>query len=251
MKNAEDGGPAVRFDRVSKSFGGRKVLDDVSFQVGQGRAFCLLGRSGTGKSVTLKLMIGLIKPDRGTIAIHGSEIQHLKAAELAEARKEVGFLFQDAALFDSISVAENVAFPLRRHTRKPEEEIRSIVRQKLQEVELGSEGNKMPDELSGGMRKRAGLARALSLDPSILLIDEPSSGLDRITAAEIYQLLLELKKKKNVALVVVTHDVRGARTFSDEFAVLNEGKVVGCGGADKLARSDNPLVRELSRGSET
>lgn len=162
MKKAEDGGPAVRFGHVSKSFDGRKVLDDISFQVRQGEAFCLLGRSGTGKSVTLKLMIGLLKPDQGSIAIHGSEIQHLKAAKLAEARKEIGFLFQDAALFDSISVTENVAFPLRRHTRKPEEEIRSIMREKLEEVELGSEGNKMPDELSGGMRKRAGLARFIS-----------------------------------------------------------------------------------------
>lgn len=251
MKRSEDGGPAVRFDHVFKSFSGRKVLDDVSFRVDQGQAFCLLGRSGTGKSVTLKLMIGLIKPDRGSIAIHGNEIQHLKTAKLAEARKEIGFLFQDAALFDSISVAENIAFPLRRHTRKSDQEIGSIVREKLEEVELGKEGNKMPDELSGGMRKRAGLARALSLEPSILLIDEPSSGLDRITAAEIYQLLLELKKKKNVTLVVVTHDVRGARTFSDRFAVLNEGKIVGCGDVDELARSDDPLVRELSRGSET
>ncbi|MGH9771457.1 MAG: ABC transporter ATP-binding protein [Candidatus Acidiferrales bacterium] len=246
-----DGGPALRFDHVFKSFDGSKVLDDVSFQVAAGHAFCLLGRSGTGKSVTLKLMIGLMKPDRGAISIHGNEIQNLREAKLAEARKEVGFLFQDAALFDSISVAENVAFPLRRHTHKSEKEIRAVVHEKLEEVELGKEGNKMPDELSGGMRKRAGLARALSLDPSILLIDEPSSGLDRITAAEIYQLLLELKKKKNVTLVVVTHDVTGARTFSNQFAVLDNGKIVGCGGADELAQSDNPLVRELSRGSET
>lgn len=243
--------PAVRFENVSKSFGGKKVLDHVSFRVGAGEAFCLLGRSGTGKSVTLKLMIGLIKPDEGIVSIHGSEIQSLDARRLAEARKSVGFLFQNAALFDSISVSENVAFPLRRHTQKSEKEIRAVVREKLEEVELAQDGNKMPSQLSGGMAKRAGLARALALDPSILLVDEPSSGLDRITAAEIYQLLLELKKKKKVTLVVVTHDVTGARTFADRFAVLDRGKIAGCGTADELAQSDNPLVRNLSQGSET
>lgn len=243
--------PAVRFENVSKSFDGKKILERVSFQVGAGEAFCLLGRSGTGKSVTLKLMIGLIKPDEGIVSIHGSEIQNLNPRRLSDARKSVGFLFQNAALFDSISVSENVAFPLRRHTRKSEKEIRAVVREKLEEVELAQEGNKMPSQLSGGMAKRAGLARALALDPNILLVDEPSSGLDRITATEIYQLLLELKKKKKVTLVVVTHDVTGARTFADRFAVLDRGKIAGCGTADELARSDNPLVRDLSQGSET
>lgn len=243
--------PAVRFENVSKSFDGKKILERVSFQVGAGEAFCLLGRSGTGKSVTLKLMIGLIKPDEGIVSIHGSEIQNLNPRRLSDARKSVGFLFQNAALFDSISVSENVAFPLRRHTRKSEKEIRAVVREKLEEVELAQEGNKMPSQLSGGMAKRAGLARALALDPNILLVDEPSSGLDRITATEIYQLLLELKKKKKVTLVVVTHDVTGARTFADRFAVLDRGKIAGCGTADELAHSDNPLVRDLSQGSET
>ena len=246
-----DGQPAVRFERVSKAFDENKVLDNVSFQVGMGEAFCLLGRSGTGKSVTLKVMIGLIKPDQGKILIEGNEIQNLPPAQLANMRKNVGFLFQNAALFDSISVGENVAFPLRRHTRKSEQEIRSIVREKLDEVELGDAGGKMPAELSGGMKKRAGLARALALDPRILLIDEPSSGLDRITAKEIYQLLLDLKKKRNVTLVVVTHDVTGARQFADRFAVLANGKIAGCGTADELAHSDNSLVRELAVGSET
>lgn len=243
--------PAVRFENVSKSFDGKKVLDGVSFKVGAGEAFCLLGRSGTGKSVTLKLMIGLIKPDRGAIFIHGDEIQKLEPAKLAAARKTAGFLFQDAALFDSISVGENVAFPLRRHTRKSEDKIRAVVHEKLEEVGLGQDGDKMPPQLSGGMRKRAGLARALALDPSILLVDEPSSGLDRITASEIYQLLLELKKRKKVTLVVVTHDVSGSRTFSDRFAVLDKGKIAGCGSAEELASSENSLVRELSQGSET
>jgi phospholipid/cholesterol/gamma-HCH transport system ATP-binding protein len=246
-----DDEPAVRFEHVSKTFDGNTVLDDVSFQVGAGEAFCLLGRSGTGKSVTLKLTIGLMKPDRGKILIQGNDIRMLDSAKLADTRKRVGFLFQNAALFDSISVSENVAFPLRRHTRKSNEEIQATVREKLEEVELGKEGNKMPAQLSGGMKKRAGLARALALDPAILLVHEPSSGLDRITAREIYQLLQDLKKKRNVTLVVVTHDVTGSRQFADRYAVLAQGKIAGCGTAEELAHSDNTLVRELTEGSET
>lgn len=251
-KSAPDRGhPAVEMEHVSKAFKGRAVLDDVSLRVAQGEAFCLLGRSGTGKSVTLKIMIGLIQPDGGKVRIQGAEIQHDDTEKLVEARKSVGFLFQNAALFDSITVAENVAFPLRRHTDKPRKEIQEIVQEKLKEVGLEKDGNKMPAELSGGMGKRAGLARALALEPNILLIDEPSSGLDRLTAEEIYELLLELKKKSKVTMVVVTHDVTGVRKFADRFAVLDRGHIAGCGTAEELARSDNPLVRELSMGSET
>lgn len=242
---------AIRMEHISKSFSGRKVLDDLTFQVGEGRAFCLLGKSGMGKSVTLKIMIGLIKPDQGRVFIEGNEIERLTPAELARVRKRTGFLFQNGALFDSITVAENVAFPLRRHTKKSEKEIREIVHEKLSEVELEKDGDKMPAELSGGMNKRAGLARALALDPDILLVDEPSSGLDRITASEIYDLLLRLKKKRNVTLVVVTHDVVGARKFADRFAVLDQGKIAGSGTAEDLVKSDNPLVRNLAAGSET
>ncbi len=175
------------------------MLDDVGFQVATAEAFCLLGRSGAGKSVILKTIIGLIKPDRGRVLIEDKEIQKLDSATLASVRKKVGFLFQNAALFDSISVGENVAFPLRRHTRKSELEIQGIVEEKLKEVELEKEGSKMPAELSGGMKKRAGLARALALEPSILLIDEPSSGLDRITASEIYELLLRLRRRSRTS----------------------------------------------------
>jgi phospholipid/cholesterol/gamma-HCH transport system ATP-binding protein len=247
----EDSGPALQLDGVCKAFAARKVLDCVSFQVAVGEAFCLLGRSGAGKSITLKLIIGLIKPDEGRIIVQGSDIETLDKKKLGELRKKMGFLFQGGALFDSISVSDNVAFPLRRHTRKREQEIQAVVREKLRDLELEGEGKKMPAELSGGMRKRVGLARALALDPGILLVDEPSSGLDRITASEIYKLLLALKKKQNVTLVVVTHDVTGARTFADRFAVLGQGKILGCGGADELARSENSLVRELASVSET
>lgn len=240
---------AIRLERVSKSFGGRKVLDDVSLSIADGQGFCILGKSGVGKSVTLKIMIGLIEPDAGKVFVRAKEIQSLDSSELSGVRKEMGFLFQNGALFDSISVAENVAFPLRRHTNKSDKEIQSIVREKLKEVELENEGGKMPAELSGGMSKRASLARALALEPSILLIDEPSSGLDAITASEINELLLQLKKKRNVTLVVVTHDVAGARKFADRFAVLDRGKIAACGPIDDLLHSDNSLVRELAAGA--
>lgn len=242
---------AIELEDVCKSFQERTVLEEFSVKVAAGKTFCLLGRSGIGKSVTLKIMVGLIRPDSGKVKIHGNELQHRDRRVLGEVRKQIGFLFQNAALFDSITVGENVAFPLRRHTRKSEDEIRSIVREKLKEVELEKEGSKMPSELSGGMLKRAGLARALALDPSILLVDEPSSGLDRITAGEIYNLLLRLKNSRRVTSVVVTHDVSGARKFSDEFGVLDQGHIVACGPYDELARSENPLVRELIAGSET
>lgn len=241
----------VRLEDVSKSFGQKTVLKGVSFEVQAGEAFCLLGRSGIGKSVTLKLIDGLIKPDCGHILIGGRNISALDARGLSEVRKKMGFLFQDAALFDSINVGENVAFPLRRHTRKPEREIQEIVREKLREVRLEGQEKKMPAQLSGGMRKRAGLARALALDPEILLIDEPSSGLDRITASEIDDLLLELKQKRKVTLIVVTHNIAGARRFADRFAVLNGGAIIAEGAPEELAASKDLLVRQLASGVES
>lgn len=244
-------GPAVRFEHVFKSFQNKKVLEDVSFQISPGEAFCLLGRSGVGKSVTLKLMIRLLAPDRGAVFINGTNIFEADNVTLNNVRRSVGFLFQDAALFDSLTIGENIAFPLRRHTDKSNEEIRTIVHQKLKDVELEKEADTMPADLSGGMRKRAGLARALSLDPSILLVDEPSSGLDRITANEIYQLLRRLKENRNVTLVAVTHDATGARTFGDRFAVLDRGTIVACGTYEEVENSHNLLARELASGSET
>lgn len=244
---AGDGEPAIRFEHVSKSFGKLRVLDDVSFEIPRGEAFCILGRSGTGKSVTIKQLVGLIKPDRGRIFVEGREITHLAGRELAEARKRMGFLFQYSALFDSITVGENVAFPLRRHTKLPEEEIREIVLHKLERVGLANVYDKFPSEISGGMRKRVGLARALALNPSILLVDEPSSGLDPVTSEEIDELLLDLKHKEKTTLVVVTHNIPSARRIGDELAMLHEGKFLDRGTPEQLESSKFDLVRDFMK----
>ena len=239
-------GPAIVLDGVTKAFDGRKVLDNVTLEIAQGTGFCLLGRSGTGKSVTLKHIIGLMKPDRGHVYVHGKDVPSLPARELADVRKSMGFLFQSAALFDSITVGENVAFPLRRHTDWSDDRIRSVAEGKLADVGLEKDYDKMPGDLSGGMRKRAGLARAMVLDPDILLADEPSAGLDPITSDEIDELLLALKRK-GTTLVMVTHNIPSALHVGDELAMLHEGRVVARGTADELARSDNEMVRAFMR----
>jgi phospholipid/cholesterol/gamma-HCH transport system ATP-binding protein len=239
--------PVIRFEKVSKSFGSKSVLQDVSFNIASGSAFCILGRSGTGKSVTLKLMIRLLRPEQGKIFIKGQEINALPARDLPPLRLTMGFLFQTAALFDSISVGENVAFPLRRHTNKPEAEIKERAREKLAQVGLESEYDKMPADLSGGMRKRAGLARALALDPSILLVDEPSAGLDPMTSVEIDRLLLNLKSERDTTLVVVTHNIPSARRIGDELVVLHEGHFIAQGTAEELDQSEHSIVREFMK----
>jgi phospholipid/cholesterol/gamma-HCH transport system ATP-binding protein len=242
------GPPAVRFDRVSKAFGGHPVLREVSFEIAPGTAFCVLGRSGTGKSVTLKHIIRLLRPDNGRVFVRGEDITDLRGRALARVRRGMGFLFQDAALFDSISVGENVAFPLRRHTRLRDAEIRDRARRRLADVGLEETFDEMPAELSGGMRKRAGLARAMALDPAILLVDEPSAGLDPITSREIDELLIGLRKG-GTTLVVVTHNIPSARAVGDELAVLHEGRLVARGTAAELDRSDDPLVRAFMRSA--
>jgi len=236
---------AIRIDHVSKSFEGRAVLEDVSFEVASGEAFCILGKSGTGKSVTLKLIVGLLSPDQGQIFIGADDIQQLSRTNLLRVRQTVGFMFQDGALFDSISVRENIAFPLRRHTDKSGEEIDGIVRGMLSQVGLEQDGDKMPADLSGGMRKRVGLARAMVLNPPVLLVDEPNSGLDPVTASEIYKLLADLKQKQHRTLVVVTHDAPGVRRFADRLGVLDQGRMLESGSMEQLAHSKNDLVRAL------
>lgn len=236
---------ALRFEHVSKAFGPKQVLSDVSFHVLKGHALCILGRSGTGKSVTLKLSIALMKPDEGSIFIDEDDITRLRGKELSAVRRKMGFLFQDAALFDSLSLYENLALPLHRLTQKAWKDVDEAVDKVLEQVGLENEKKKMPVELSGGMRKRAGLARALVLEPQILLVDEPSSGLDRITASEIDDLLLKQKNESHTTLVIVTHDVHGARKVGDQFAVLEHGRLVGYGSADEIEQSDNETARKL------
>ena len=236
---------AVVFNRVSKTFGPKQVLRTVSFEVPAGETLCILGRSGTGKSVTLKLLMSLIKPDQGDIWVDGDEITHLNEAALSKVRRKMGFLFQDAALFDSLTLYDNLSLPLHRLTKKTQDEIDSIIDSVLGQVGLAGDKRKMPSELSGGMRKRAGLARALVLEPKILLADEPSSGLDRITASEIDELLIRQKTEHQTTILVVTHDVHGARRVGDRFAVFDKGDLVAFGTAADVENSDHETARRL------
>jgi phospholipid/cholesterol/gamma-HCH transport system ATP-binding protein len=239
--------PAVELRHLTKAFGARRVLDDVSLMVPKGRAVCILGRSGTGKSVTLKHIIGLMQPDAGQVLVEGEDITRLRGPDLARVRKRIGLLFQNAALFDSISVGENVAFPMRRHTRKSDAEIRDRAEHLLRQVSLVGEYHKMPADLSGGMRKRAGLARALALEPAIVLADEPSAGLDPVTAGEIDQLLVDLNERSGTTLIVVTHNIPSARVIGDELVFLHEGRIIASGDAAALDHSDVELVRQFMR----
>src|SRR5580693_6472115 len=236
---------AVEFKRVTKSFGAKRVLNDVSLHIDQGQALCLLGRSGTGKSVTLKLIMALLRPDSGEVWVDQENVIGMREHELSLVRKKLGYLFQDAALFDSLTLYENLALPLLRLTKKSKDEIEDVIRRVLTDVGLGADGAKYPSALSGGMRKRAGLARALVLEPKILLADEPSSGLDRITASEIDELLRRRKTEHGTALIIVTHDVHGARRVADQVAVLDKGNLVAFGSVDEVSQSENEVARRL------
>jgi phospholipid/cholesterol/gamma-HCH transport system ATP-binding protein len=236
---------AVEFKRVMKSFGTKRVLNDVSFHIDQGQALCLLGRSGTGKSVTLKLIMALMQPDSGEVWVDHDNVVGMNEHGLSFVRRKLGYLFQDAALFDSLTLYENLALPLTRLTRKSKDEIEDVAHRVLTDVGLGADGEKYPSALSGGMKKRAGLARALVLEPKILLADEPSSGLDRITASEIDELLMRRKSEHGTVLIIVTHDVRGARRIADRVAVLDKGNLVAFGSVDEVSQSENDVARKL------
>ena len=237
---------AVRFDHVSKAFGTRKVLDDVSFEIPKGQAFCLLGRSGTGKSVALRHIIGLVKADSGSVFVEDFDITTMRGRQLADVRKQMGVLFQNAALFDSMSVGDNVSFPMHRHTDWSDADIRERAMAKLSDVGLEEDFDTMPGDLSGGMKKRAGLARAMALDPSILLVDEPSAGLDPMTSREIDELLVKTKQG-GTTLVVVTHNIPSARAIGDRFAVLDQGRMFASGTIETLDASEEPLVQAFMR----
>jgi phospholipid/cholesterol/gamma-HCH transport system ATP-binding protein len=244
MRKAKEDPPIV-IEHLRKSFGKQKVLNGIDLAVTRGETTAVLGRSGTGKSVLLKLLVGLQKPDSGSIRVQGQEITSLDPDHLNEVRKKIGFLFQQAALYDSLTVEENVEFPLARHTRLSEAERRQRARELLSAVGMEHDLEKLPSEVSGGMQKRVGLARALALEPDILLFDEPTAGLDPITAAEIGKLILQLQQKRSITSVVVTHDIHAARIFSDRFVMIHEGRVLADGALDDLRKSRNKFVAEF------
>jgi phospholipid/cholesterol/gamma-HCH transport system ATP-binding protein len=239
------GAPAVVLTGLHKSFGAQKVLNGIDLTVGSGQTLVVLGRSGTGKSVLLKLIIGLQKPDSGSILIHGREVTTSGVEAMNEIRRKMGFLFQHAALYDSLTVEENVAFPLRRNGNTSPAVRRDRVRALLAGVGMQDHLRKMPGDLSGGMQKRVGLARALALDPGILLLDEPTAGLDPITSREIDDLILKLQEEREVASIVVTHDLHSAKTIADRIVLLHQGNAVIEGTFEELDRSDDQFVAEF------
>jgi phospholipid/cholesterol/gamma-HCH transport system ATP-binding protein len=237
----------IELKNVCKSFGQQKVLDGLTLSIDAGETVTVLGRSGTGKSVLLRLLIGLEKPDSGSIAIDGKEITTLDKKDLNEVRKKIGFLFQQAALYDSMTIEQNVEFPLKRHTDLSEDDRKKRVDELLKDVGLDADPAKMPDQLSGGMKKRVGLARALALDPQIVMFDEPTAGLDPITSDEIDDLVLDLKKKRQMTSVIVTHDIHSARHISDRLIMIDQGKVVAEGSFEDLEKSTHPMVKRFLR----
>src|ERR1022692_886492 len=242
--------PAIAVEDLHKSFGSQKVLNGISLAVKRGETLAVLGRSGTGKSVLLRLVIGLEKPDSGSVRIHGQDIAGLALDQLGEIRKKMGFLFQHAALYDSLTVEQNVAFPLQHHQKEMSKSERGgRVKELLAEVGLEDDLAKMPSDISGGMQKRVGLARALALEPDILLLDEPTAGLDPISAAEIDDLVLKLQQEHHMASIVVTHDLHSAKTIANRLALLNEGNVVIEGSFEELQKSDDEFVREFLKHS--
>ena len=240
--------PAVVIQDLHKSFGRQMVLNGIALSVVRGETVVVLGRSGTGKSVLLKLLIGLQKPDSGSIRIQGQEITTLHFKELNQVRKKVGFLFQQAALYDSLSVEENVAFPLERHSNLRGVERKERIHALLVKVGMEQHGKKLPSQISGGMQKRVGLARALALEPEIMLFDEPTAGLDPITAGEINQLILGLQDKRKITSILVTHDIRGARIVSNRLVLLKEGSIVAEGTFEALKENRDSFVAQFLSG---
>jgi phospholipid/cholesterol/gamma-HCH transport system ATP-binding protein len=239
---------AVEFIDVVKAFGRNRVLNGLNLGLPDEQISMIIGPSGTGKSVCIKHMVGLLYPDEGDVLVHGESVPNMPDDDLFEMRKKFGVLFQDGALFGSMNVFDNTAFPLRQHTDKGDDEIEDIVNRRLKEVGLAGAMDKMPNELSGGMRKRAGFARALVLDPDIVLFDEPDSGLDPVRTALLCELIQEVHEENGGAYVVITHDIMSARRVADYIAVLWKGRIVESGPASELFNSDNQFVRQFLSG---
>jgi phospholipid/cholesterol/gamma-HCH transport system ATP-binding protein len=236
---------AVVLRGLHKSFGKQVVLNGIDLTIASGDTLAMLGRSGTGKSVLLKLIIGLASPDSGSILIHGQELNGMPIEAMNEIRKKMGFLFQNAALYDSLTVEENVGFPLKRHLKMTGSRLADRVKELLASVGMESHLKKLPSDISGGMQKRVGLARALALEPGILLLDEPTAGLDPITSGEIDELILKLQEEHDMASIVVTHDLFSAKTIADRIALLHEGTVMVQGTFEELEKSDNEFVTQF------
>jgi phospholipid/cholesterol/gamma-HCH transport system ATP-binding protein len=239
---------AIEFIDVHKAFGRNRVLQGLNLGIPEGKISMILGPSGTGKSVCIKHMVGLLYPDKGDILVEGESVPRMADEQLFEMRKKFGVLFQDGALFGSMNLYDNTAFPLRQHTDKGEGEIAEVVNRRLKEVGLGDSGEKMPNELSGGMRKRAGFARALVLDPRIVLFDEPDSGLDPVRTALLCELIKQVHQENGGTYVVITHDIMSARRVAEHIAVLWRGRIVESGPAQELFDSANPFVRQFLSG---
>lgn len=235
----------IRVEGLNKSFGDHHVLKDINLHVRKGKTRVILGPSGSGKTVLMKHMIGLLKPDSGSIEVEGDDITQMERRELLRLRHKFGMVFQMSALFDSMTVAENVGFPLKEHSKLSKEEIAKRVADKLELVSLTGTEDKFPAELSGGMRKRVGLARALILEPICVLYDEPTTGLDPLTTEDVDQMILAAKKRLNVTAVVISHDVGSAIKVADDIAVINEGAIVEDCAASKIRQSDVPFVKHF------
>jgi phospholipid/cholesterol/gamma-HCH transport system ATP-binding protein len=234
---------------LHKRFGKKVVLDGLDLDIPTGKNTVVLGGSGTGKSVLIKCMVGLLRPDAGSILVDGEDVTRLGERDLVRVRKKFGMLFQGAALFDSLSVWENVGFGLKQHTKKSDKEIRAVATQKLALVGLKDVEDKMPVDLSGGMKKRVGLARAIAMDPEIILYDEPTTGLDPITADAINDLIVGLRKKLGVTSVAITHDMHSAYKISDRIAMLYKGEILETGTPDDIRNTTNPIVKQFITGS--
>jgi phospholipid/cholesterol/gamma-HCH transport system ATP-binding protein len=241
-------GTEVVVEGLTKSFGRHVVWQDITLSLPAGEVSVMLGPSGTGKTVFLKSLVGLIKPDRGQVLVDGIDIAHCSERKLYAARKLFGVMFQDGALFGSLNLYDNIAFPLREHTKYTEAEIRRIVLQKMEMVGLAGDGHKFPGEISGGMRKRAGLARALVLDPQVILCDEPDSGLDPVRTAYLSQLLIDLNAEIDATILIVTHDIQIARTVPDNIGMLFRGGLIMFGPREVLLTSDNPVITQFVNG---